>query len=226
MAHPAFGNDVDPYTSARQKMVHVQIVERGVSDPKVLGVMKVVPRHLFVSPESRKYAYEDYPLSIGYDQTISQPYIVAFMTEAAGLKSGDKVLEIGTGSGYQAAVLAELVREVYTIEIVKPLADSARERLAALGYQNIFVKHGDGFEGWEEHGPFDAIIVTAAPLDVPPRLLQQLKVGGRMVIPVGGSYQELVLITKRPEGIEKKTLIPVRFVPMIPGKTMEKDDKD
>ncbi len=179
--------------------------------------MRDVPRHLFVPKMSRIAAYEDHPLSIGYGQTISQPYIVGFMTEAALLQAEDKVLEIGTGSGYQAAVLAELVDKVYTIEIVQPLAEQAEERLKDQGYANIFVRYGDGYKGWPEEAPFDAIVVTAAPNTIPQELVNQLKVGGRMVIPVGSFYQELYRITKTKEGIKKESLLPVRFVPMVHG---------
>ncbi len=207
----------DIFASRRNLMVENQIRHRGISDHGVLEAMIKVKRHLFVSSSLRKLAYEDHPLPIGYRQTISQPYIVAFMTEAANLKKGDKVLEIGTGSGYQAAVLAEIVKEVYTIEIIKELADTARQRLEKLGYENIHVKHGDGYQGWPEFMPYDAIIVTAAPNEIPEKLVEQLSVGGRMVIPIGSFYQELYLITKTKEGISKRRLLPVRFVPMVRG---------
>ena len=160
-------------------------------------------------------AYNDSPLPIGYGQTISQPYIVAYMTQAARLFPDDRVLEIGTGSGYQAAVLAEIVKEVYTIEILKPLADTARARLEEMGYRNIKVKHGDGYKGWKEYAPYDAIIVTAAPDEVPEELVRQLKIGGRMVVPIGSFFQELYLITKTESGIKQELLLPVVFVPMI-----------
>ncbi len=186
-----------------------------VTDSKVLGVMQKVERHLFVPPAYEDMAYEDTPLPIGHGQTISQPYIVAYMTEALHLTKGDRVLEIGTGSGYQAAVLAELAGKVYTIEIVKELADSARDRLERLGYKNIQVKHGDGYEGWPEFGPYDAIMVTAAPDHVPPKLLEQLATGGRMIVPVGSFFQDLYLVTKTGKGTEKKKLLPVQFVPMV-----------
>lgn len=206
------------FSEKRESMVTQQIEARGISDKKVLAAMRKVKRHLFVPYLWRRNAYQDSPLPIGYSQTISQPYIVAFMTEAAALKGKEKVLEIGTGSGYQAAILAEIVKEVYTIEILKPLADEVLIRLSDLGYKNIKVRHGDGYLGWEEHAPFDVIIVTAAPDDVPQKLIQQLKVGGRMVIPIGSFFQELYLITKREGAIEKEALLPVRFVPMIKGK--------
>ncbi|PIQ88962.1 MAG: protein-L-isoaspartate O-methyltransferase [Candidatus Omnitrophica bacterium CG11_big_fil_rev_8_21_14_0_20_42_13] len=199
----------------RQEMVKEQLAARGISDKAVLEVMAKVKRHLFVPESLSRMAYEDRPLPISYGQTISQPYIVAFMTQAAGLGSNDRVLEIGTGSGYQAAVLAEIVKEVYTIEIVKPLADRARNRLKVMGYNNIEVRHGDGYQGWKEQAPFDAIIVTAAPDEIPEELIRQLKTGGRMVIPVGSFFQELYRITKTDSGIKKENLLPVAFVPMI-----------
>jgi protein-L-isoaspartate(D-aspartate) O-methyltransferase len=208
---------IDSTTVKRKRMIEEQIMQRGVLDPYVLKALEKVERHLFVPESLQEDAYFDGPLPIGYGQTISQPYIVAFMTEAAELKRDDKVLEVGTGSGYQAAVLAEIVKEVYTIEIVEPLAESAEKKLKSLGYQNIFVKHGDGYQGWVEHAPFDAVIVTAAPEEVPEELVKQLKMGGRMVVPIGSFYQELYRITKIDEGIRKEKLIPVRFVPMIKG---------
>jgi len=204
----------DVYTPARERMVRYQVKARGVKDEKTLAAMVKVPRHEFVPPSRRGEAYADYPLPIDHDQTISQPYIVAFMTEALKLKGGEKVLEIGTGSGYQAAVLAETAGKVYTIEIVTPLAKEAEARLKRLGYENVFVKAGDGYEGWPEHAPFDAVIVTAAPGHIPQPLVDQLKTGGRMIIPVGTQYQELVLITKTEEGVKKRSVLPVRFVPM------------
>jgi len=205
----------DQYAALRAQMVDKQIKNRGVSDPLVLKAMLKVERHEFVPEEIRYLAYADRPLPIGQDQTISQPYIVALMTELLGLKGGEKVLEIGTGSGYQAAILAETAKEVYTIEILKPLAGSARERLQKLGYKNVTVKDGDGYKGWPEHSPFDGIIVTCAPDHVPEPLINQLKIGGRIVIPVGESYQELILVTKNPDStLKRKSIIPVRFVPM------------
>ena len=195
-------------------MVH-QLKLYGIKDPAVLDVMQRVKRHLFVTPSVQEYAYEDTPLPIGHDQTISQPYIVAYMTEAAGLKSTDRVLEIGTGSGYQAAILAEIVKEVYTVEIIQELADDAEKRFKELGYQNVTVRHVDGYEGWPEKAPFDAIIVTAAPDRVPQKLLEQLAIGGRMVVPIGSFFQDLYLYTKTEKRIEKRKLLPVRFVPMV-----------
>jgi len=205
----------DFFMTQRQKMVDEQIIRRGVDDESVIKAMRKVERHLFVPQHERLMAYGDHPLPIGFDQTISQPYIVAYMTQMARLTPEDKVLEIGTGSGYQAAILAEIVKEVYTIEIVKGLAETAEQRLKDMGYKNIFVKWGDGYEGWPEHAPYDAIIVTAAPDEVPQKLVEQLSVGGRMVVPIGSVFQELYLITKTKEGIIKKSLIPVRFVPMV-----------
>ncbi len=202
------------FKTMREKMVETQIKARGVKDPRVLSAMLKVERHLFVPKEYQTSAYADQPLPIGEGQTISQPYIVAFMTELLELKGEERVLEIGTGSGYQAAILAELVKEVYTIEIVETLASSVKNRLLALGYQNINVKAGDGYLGWPEVAPFDAIIVTAAPDHIPKPLIDQLKEGGRMVIPVGAYSQELKKIVKRAGKIETADIIPVIFVPM------------
>jgi protein-L-isoaspartate(D-aspartate) O-methyltransferase len=214
----------DEYTFMRERMVSSQIVRRGVSDKLVLSAMRKVQRHRFVPEDMKPYAYEDRPLPIGEDQTISQPYIVALMTELLGLKGGEKVLEIGTGSGYQAAILAEIAKEVYTIEIIESLAKTAEERLQKMGYKNITVKWGDGYQGWKEYAPFDGVIVTAAPDHVPQPLVDQLKVGGRMVIPVGDYYQELKLLTKTEDGVKEKNVIPVRFVPMT-GEAQEKKDE-
>jgi protein-L-isoaspartate(D-aspartate) O-methyltransferase len=196
-------------------MIDDQIRARGVTNQAVLDAMRKVPRHLFVPPNLRDAAYEDGPLPIGQGQTISQPYIVAYMTEALGIRPGEHVLEIGTGSGYQAAVLAEIAREVYTIEIVPELADRARETLAGLGYKNVYVRTGNGYAGWPEKAPFLRIIVTAAPDEVPPALVEQLAAGGAMVLPVGTSFQEMTIVTKTAQGIARKTTIPVRFVPMV-----------
>jgi len=203
------------FTVKRDKMVAEQIAARGVSDAMVLDAMRKVERHLFVPAELQAIAYSDEPLPIGYGQTISQPYIVAYMTEAAGLKPGDRVLEVGTGSGYQAAILAEIVKEVYTMEVNESLSSSAAQRLSGLGYKNIHFKSGDGYEGWPEEAPFDAIIVTAAPSEIPEAIAGQLKVGGRMVVPIGDLFQELCLITRRESGFDRRSLLPVRFVPMI-----------
>jgi protein-L-isoaspartate(D-aspartate) O-methyltransferase len=195
-------------------MVESQIRARGVEDSLVLAAMRSVPRHLFVPPDLVGVAYTDGPLPIGLGQTISQPYIVALMTELAELEGGETVLEVGTGSGYQAAVLAEIADTVYTIEIVEPLAVTAAARLDSLGYENVVVRAGDGYQGWAEHAPFDAVIVTAAPDHVPGPLVEQLRVGGRLVIPVGDAYQELLQITKTETGVVERRVIAVRFVPM------------
>ncbi|MCJ7458149.1 MAG: protein-L-isoaspartate(D-aspartate) O-methyltransferase [candidate division Zixibacteria bacterium] len=198
----------------RDWMVKTQIESRGVKDPLVLKAMRKVPRHLFVPKSYQEEAYADEPLPIGEGQTISQPYIVALMTELLGLKGEEKVLEIGTGSGYQAAILAEIAKEVYSIEIICLLAEKAESTLKELEYKNITVKCGDGYQGWKEHSPFDGIIVTAAPDHIPQPLVDQLKIGGRLVIPVGELFQELILVTKTEKGIKKENVIPVRFVPM------------
>jgi protein-L-isoaspartate(D-aspartate) O-methyltransferase len=205
----------DKYSLERKNMVETQILDRGISDYNTLRAMRKVPRHLFVPKEYEMNAYGDYPLSIGYGQTISQPYIVAYMTDAVRPSNKKKVLEIGTGSGYQAAVMSEIVDTVYTIEIVPELAAEAKERFMALGYKNIISKTGDGYNGWPEHAPFDIIIVTAAAQLVPKPLIDQLADKGRLIIPVGeqNSIQDLILITKNSGKIEKKRLIPVRFVP-------------
>jgi protein-L-isoaspartate(D-aspartate) O-methyltransferase len=205
------------FKAMREKMVETQIKARGVKDPRVLSALRKVERHRFVPEEYLNSAYSDQPLPIGEGQTISQPYIVALMTELLELKGDEKVLEIGTGSGYQAAILGELAKEVYTIEIVESLASMAKNRLADLGYQNIKVKAGDGYLGWPEAAPFDAIIVTAAPDHIPKPLIEQLKEGGRMVVPVGTYTQELKKIIKRVGKIETTDVIPVVFVPMTGG---------
>ena len=199
----------------RQRMVEQQLKPRGIKDERVLAAMAKVLREEFVPMDARSDAYEDGPLPIGYDQTISQPYIVAFMTEQLRLKPSDHVLEIGSGSGYQAAILAELVAGVYTIEIVEPLAKSAEATLQRLGYRNVHVKMGDGYKGWPEEAPFDAIIVTCAPEKVPQPLVDQLKDGGRMVIPVGEQFaQQLYLLEKKSGQLKESATLPVRFVPM------------
>jgi protein-L-isoaspartate(D-aspartate) O-methyltransferase len=196
-------------------MVEQQIEARGISDPATLEAMRTVPRHEFLPLRLREEAYGDYPLPIGHGQTISQPYVVAFMTEAVRPRKGEKILEIGAGSGYQAAVLAQTGSEVYTVEIIEPLAEMARQTLERLGYTNAHVKHGDGYRGWPEHAPFDAIVVTCAPDQIPPDLVAQLCDGGRMIIPVGGGMeQELILLRKHGDKIEKQSVLPVRFVPM------------
>ena len=203
------------FSALRQQMVQQQLMPRGIKDARVLGAMSKVPREEFVPPDSRADSYEDGPLPIGEGQTISQPYIVAFMTEQLRSKPSDRVLEIGTGSGYQAAILAELAAEVYTIEIVEPLAKNAEVTLQRLGYKNVHVKVGDGYSGWLEHAPFDAIIVTCAPDHVPQQLTDQLKDGGRMVIPVGERFaQQLYLLEKQNGRLRESAVLPVRFVPM------------
>jgi protein-L-isoaspartate(D-aspartate) O-methyltransferase len=200
----------------REEMVKSQIIARGISDRNVVRAMRTVPRHLFVPPESVSRSYGDHAMAIGYGQTISQPYIVAYMTELLNLKEGMSVLEIGTGSGYQAAILAEMGCTVYTVEIVEPLADRARELLLSLGYENIFYRTGDGYTGWKEFAPFDAVIVTCAPNSIPKPLEEQLSEGGRMIIPVGGSpFQELVLLKKRKGKMVTEKVAPVMFVPMV-----------
>lgn len=208
-------NSNPDYDQARRNMVEYQIKARGIKDKRVLAAMLKIPRHLFVPEEMKDMAYRDEPLPIGYGQTISQPYIVAYMTEALKLRPEDKVLEIGTGSGYQTAILAELVRDVYTIEIIPELSERAQETLKNLGYTNIEFLIGDGSKGWPEKAPFDAILVSAAPAEVPPALVEQLQINGRLVIPVGTDSQELVLIKKTKKGLEKTRLIGVRFVPLI-----------
>jgi protein-L-isoaspartate(D-aspartate) O-methyltransferase len=205
----------DAFREQRLSMVENQVRARGVTQPKVLDAMAEVPRHLFVPEPVRDRAYLDGAQPIGADQTISQPYIVALMTTLLELDGDESVLEIGTGSGYQAAIVSRLAREVYTIEIRERLARRARETLTSLGYGNIHFRVGDGYKGWPEAAPFDAIIVTAAPEEIPQTLIDQLKVGGRMVIPVGSFIQELVLITKTPTGIHRQLVTGVRFVPMV-----------
>ena len=207
-------NPKGDFKAMREKMVENQIKARGVKDPRVLDALVKVERHRFVPEKYLDSAYADQPLPIGEGQTISQPYIVALMTELLELKGNEKVLEIGTGSGYQAAILAELAKEVYTIEIIEPLASRASKTLLELGYQNVKVKAGDGYLGWPEAAPFDAIIVTAAPDHIPKPLTDQLKEGGRMVVPVGTHTQELLKIVKRSGKIETTNVIPVLFVPM------------
>ncbi len=203
------------FAASRREMVDDQLRSRDITDPKVLAAMGRVPRHLFVPDNLQDDAYEDHPLPIGHGQTISQPYIVALMTQLAGPKPESRTLDIGTGCGYQAAVLAELCKEVYSIEIVEPLAEEARKRLERLGYKNVTVRAGDGYRGWPEKAPFDVIVVAAAPEHVPKPLIEQLAPGGRLVIPVGGFFQELMIIEKKEDGsVERKSVAPVRFVPM------------
>ncbi len=203
------------FTKSARHMIEEQLIARGISDERVLAAMQAVPRHEFVPPELRDRAYDDRPLPIGYDQTISQPYIVAFMSEALKLQPTDRVLEVGTGSGYQAAVLGMLAREVYSIEIVEPLAGRAAADLKRLGYSNIHVRAGDGYLGWPEAAPFDAVIVTCAPDHIPAPFVQQLKDGGRMIIPVGDrNGQRLIVLEKHGSKIEQRAVLPVMFVPM------------
>jgi protein-L-isoaspartate(D-aspartate) O-methyltransferase len=204
----------EEFAAQRRKLVEV-LKSQGLKSRTVLDALLKVPRHKFVPASHRQRSYENRPLPIGHEQTISQPFIVGYMTEAADIAPGDRVLEIGTGSGYQAAVLAELANEVYSIEIVPPLADSARKVLGELGYKNVHVKTGNGYLGWPEHAPFDAIIVTAAPDEVPKALVDQLAVGGTMVVPVGSEFQEMVIITRRESGVVERRTIPVAFVPMV-----------
>ncbi len=198
-----------------KRMVSSQLIPRGITDKNVLRVMENTPRHLFVPESYTEFAYDDGPLPIGEGQTISQPYIVAIMTELLKLTGHEKVLEIGTGSGYQAAVLAQLVDTCFTIELVKKLADTAIDRLKKLGYNNVIAKCDDGYKGWPEQAPFDCIIITAAPPEIPQTLVDQLKPDGIMVIPVGTFYQQLLVVTKGKRGIRRESIIPVRFVPMV-----------
>ena len=202
------------FDALREAMVRETIVARQVQDPRVLAAMRKVPRHEFVPEAQRRHAYEDTPLPIGHGQTISQPYIVALMAEVAEIGPGERVLEIGTGSGYGAAVLAELAKDVFTIEILDALAIEAGNTLDRLGYGNVYVRSGDGYGGWPEEAPFDAIVVTAAPPEVPEPLKNQLKVGGKLVCPVGTRSQQLRVITRTPEGFVEEPLLHVRFVPM------------
>ena len=203
------------FQAMRERMVETQIRARDVTNAAVLQAMGRVPRHLFVPDDVRPFSYEDRPLPIGRGQTISQPYIVAYMTEALQLEPAHTVLEIGTGSGYQAAVLADIVKQVYSVEIVPDLAETARRSIAEAGYRNVEVRTGNGYMGWREHAPFDRIIVTAAPPEIPQALVDQLAVGGIMVVPVGTESQEIVVINKTPGGVIQKRTIEVRFVPMV-----------
>jgi protein-L-isoaspartate(D-aspartate) O-methyltransferase len=209
----------DKYTGTREKMVEDQVESRGISNQPTLDAMKKVPRHKFVPPNLLDRAYDDGPLPIGYGQTISQPYIVAYMTAAIDPQPGQKILEIGTGSGYQAAVLAEIIDSVFTIEIVTELYKSSEKRLKELGYKNVLCKNADGYYGWKKYEPFDAIIVTAAAEYIPPPLIEQLKDGGKMVIPVGSPFlnQTLILVEKNGKEITTTSLLPVRFVPFTRG---------
>jgi protein-L-isoaspartate(D-aspartate) O-methyltransferase len=203
------------FEKKREKMVDIQLKARGIKDQKILEAMRKIPRHVFVPEDMIPYAYNDEPLPIGEGQTISQPYIVAYMTEALELKSGHRVLEVGTGSGYQTAILAEIVQEVFTVELVGVLSSKAQENLERLEYTNVHFKIGDGTYGWKEQAPYDAVMVTAAPDKVPHFLEEQLKIGGRMIIPVGSAIQELVLVIRGKRKNKKKKLLPVRFVPLV-----------
>jgi protein-L-isoaspartate(D-aspartate) O-methyltransferase len=203
------------FEQQRRHMVQHQLVQRGIRDPRVLYAMTTVPRHRFVPAGERHWAYQDTALDLGHGQTISQPYIVAYMTEQAAIPRHGSVLEIGTGSGYQAAILSTLAQRVYSVEIVAELAQQARETLRSLGYDNVQVKHGNGYQGWAEHAPYDAIIVTAAPPHLPSRLIEQLPVGGRLVVPVGHPTQTIQIVTKTAEGVKTEQTLPVQFVPMV-----------
>jgi len=219
----ASAQEADPFASARREMIERDLKGRDITDAAVLQAMRDVPRERFVGTEMQEMAHADFPLPIGHGQTISQPYVVAFMTQMLEVRPEDKILEIGTGCGYQAAVIARMARQVYTIEIVEPLADEARKLLAELGYKNISVKTGDGFEGWREHAPFDKIILTCAVKEIPKALIEQLQEGGRIIAPIGatGGVQQLVLATKTNGELKHKQVLPVRFVPMT-GKALEK----
>jgi len=210
----------DDFAALRDAMVRSQIERRGVRQASVLEAMARVPRHRFVPEKIAARAYEDRPLSIGHGQTISQPYIVGLMTELLAIDGHERVLEIGTGSGYQAAILAEVAAQVYTIEILEPLAEAARKLLSEMAYDNVEVRHGDGYVGWPEEAPFDCIILTAAPPEIPQPLLDQLAPGGRLVAPVGDLNQDLVLVTKEADGVTRTSILSVRFVPMT-GKAQE-----
>ena len=222
VAAPALSGE--KWFAMREKMVSEQIAARGVKDARVLEAMRAVPRHLFVPETQSEAAYGDHPLPIGHRQFISQPYIVATMTELLETNPGHRVLEIGTGSGYQAAVLSKLVSHVYSIEIIPELAETARRTLAQQGVKNVTVITGDGYRGLPKEAPFDGILVTAAPEEIPPPLLEQLKVGGRLVIPVGKWVQGLKVVTKKPDGFDTRSVLPVRFVPMTGEAELPRDD--
>jgi protein-L-isoaspartate(D-aspartate) O-methyltransferase len=210
----------DNLDGLRHAMVQEQVKQRGITKPEVLAAMEQVPRHLFVPDSLRAEAYSDRPLVLGPGRSVYQPYVVALMTSLLELKKGDKVLEIGTGSGYHAAVLSRIAREVYSVEIVETVASQASKRLSVLGYHNVEIRVGDGYRGWPEKAPFDAILLSAGTPKVPRLLIDQLRVGGKMVVPVGGFFQDLLVITKAPDGIEKRTVIPVRLSPMT-GKVQD-----
>ena len=210
----------DNLEALRHAMVLQQVKQRGITKPEVLAAMEQVPRHLFVPDSLRADAYSDRPLVLGPGRSVYQPYVVALMTSLLELKKGDKVLEIGTGSGYHAAVLSRIAREVYSVEIVETVASQASKRLSVLGYHNVSIRVGDGYRGWPENAPFDAILLSAGTPHVPKLLIDQLRVGGKMVVPVGGFFQDLLVITKAKDGIEKRTVIPVRLSPMT-GKVQD-----
>ena len=212
LAASAFAGDT--FEALRQAMVEQQVRQRGVTQPEVLAAMAQVPRHMFVPGALRSQAYSDQPLVVGQGRTVYTPYVVALMTSLLDLDRGDKVLEVGTGTGYHAAILSRIAREVYSIEIDSSAASQASKRLSGLGYPNVFVRHGDGYQGWIEEAPFDAILLSVAPPRVPKPLIDQLRVGGKMVVPVGGFFQDLLVITKTADGLEKRTVIPVRVAPM------------
>ena len=211
----------DLWAAQRRSMVE-KLRQRGKIQPEVLEAMEKVPRHLFVPDAVRAQAYQDQPLALGAGRSIYQPYVVALMTSLLHLEKGDKVLEVGTGTGYHAAVLSRMAREVYSVEIVPPVASQARQRLQVMGFQNVEIRVGDGYQGWLEKGPFDAILLSAAPPHIPQPLIEQLRIGGRMVVPVGGFLQDLLVITKTADGLEKRTVIPVRLTPMT-GKVRDGD---
>ena len=213
LAVPAAGGD--GYESLRQAMVEQQVRKRGITQPEVLAAMGQVPRHLFVPESLKEKAYSDEVLVVGQGRTVYTPYMVALMTSLLDLKRGDRVLEIGTGSGYHAAVLSRIAREVYSVEINEPVANQASKRLSVLGYHNVEVLVGDGYKGLPDKKPFDAILMSVAPKEVPKALLQQLRVGGKMVVPVGGFFQDLMVVTKTADGLEKSKIIPVRLQPMV-----------
>jgi protein-L-isoaspartate(D-aspartate) O-methyltransferase len=210
----------DGFEAQRRAMVESQIRQRGITQPDVLSAMEQVPRHLFVPEGQRDKAYDNQPISLGPGRTIYQPYVVALMTSLLGLKRGDKVLEVGTGSGYHAAVLSRIARQVYSVEIGETVARQAAQRLSVLGYHNVEIRVGDGYQGWGDNAPFDAILLSVAPPYIPKPLLSQLRVGGKMVVPVGGFFQDLLVITKTADGLEKRTVIPVRLSPMA-GKVQD-----
>ncbi len=222
-SHGPIPSESDSYTVPRHQMVDQQLAARGITDSRVLDAMRQIPRHLFVSQAVRDRAYQDGPLPIGHDQTISQPYIVALMTQLARPTPASRALDVGTGSGYQAAVLSLLCRDVFSIEIVQPLAAEARERLEQLGFRNVTVRHGDGYRGWPEEAPFDLIIVAAAPPRVPQPLIDQLKPHGRLIVPVGRQYQDMMMIEKLADGTTRQVRgVPVSFVPMT-GEVLQRD---